>query len=237
MRHSAGGTGSCPPDEYRKKRLRCGVCIPLLFSVSPFIFCIGFLAANGKGGNFLKKNLHLDLRKLVISGILAALAIILGRTFCTVYITESLKITLDKIPVYLAAIWLGPLYGAAVAAVSDMFGAAVLSSFGWTPLLTVSPVLMGLISGCFYKYVKMPEKKGFIILKCALTVVLTETLTSLLLQTYFLTFLYGSTYPARLVSRLPVCGIVALAEILVVSALQCSGPVVSTVKKYTNKRR
>ncbi|MBQ7646327.1 MAG: folate family ECF transporter S component [Clostridia bacterium] len=192
----------------------------------------------------MKKNIRIDLRKLVLCGIFAALGIVLGRSFCTVYITESLKITLDKVPVLLAGIWLGPLYGAAVAAVSDIIGAAVLSSYGWTPLLTVSPVLMGLISGITHIYIrKIIEKhnirysKPVIILCTAITVVLTETLTSFLLQTLFLTFLYGSTYAARLSTRLPVCAIVALAETVIISLLQCSSAVSTAVGKYINRKR
>ena len=187
-----------------------------------------------------------NLRKLVICGILASIGIVLGRSFCTIYITESLKITLDKVPVLLAGIWLGPLYGAAVAAVSDIIGAAVLSSYGWTPLLTVSPALMGLFSGFLHIFIinvfkkrGISDRKPAIIARSAITVVLTETLTSLLLQTLFLTFLYGSTYEARLATRLPVCAAIALAETVIISALQCSSAINASIGKFikNEKRR
>lgn len=171
------------------------------------------------------------LRKIILCGIFAAIGIILGRSFMTVYITPAFKITFDKIPVILAGLWLGPLYGAAVAAVADIVGASMLSSFGWTPLLTVSPVLMGVISGFLGMLVKKPDEKPYIIMRTCCVVILTEALTSVLLQTYFLTLLYGGTYAARLVARAPVSALVSVCETAVIAALELSGPVSTSVRK------
>lgn len=87
-----------------------------------------------------------NTQKLVLSGLLAALSIILTR-FLVVYLTESIRISFGNIPIMLAGIWFGPLTGVLVGFSADLIGASLFSGFGWYAPMTLTPILFGLISG------------------------------------------------------------------------------------------
>ena len=85
-------------------------------------------------------------RTLATLALLCAMEIILAR-FCVIWITNSIKITFEAIPILMAGILFGPAAGAVVGAVSDILGAGLLSGLGWLPVLTVTPTLLGLLAG------------------------------------------------------------------------------------------
>ena len=61
-------------------------------------------------------------RTLATLALLCAMEIILAR-FCVIWITNSIKITFEAIPILMAGILFGPAAGAVVGAVSDILGA------------------------------------------------------------------------------------------------------------------
>ena len=87
------------------------------------------------------------LKKVILSGILLALLIVLNR-FVSIK-TPLLVISFSFVPIMMAAIWLGPKYSTLIAALGDFIG-AILFPFGtYFPGFTVSAGLTGLIYGIF----------------------------------------------------------------------------------------
>lgn len=85
-------------------------------------------------------------RTLATLALLCAMEIVLAR-FCVIWITNSIKITFEAIPILTAGLLFGPVAGAVVGAVSDILGAGLLSGLGWLPVLTVTPTLLGVMAG------------------------------------------------------------------------------------------
>ena len=104
------------------------------------------------------------LKKVILSGILLALLIVLNR-FVSIK-TPLLVISFSFVPIMMAAIWLGPKYSTLIAALGDFIG-AILFPFGtYFPGFTVSAGLTGLIYGIFlYKKQEseMTDKKLLVI--------------------------------------------------------------------------
>ena len=75
-----------------------------------------------------------------------AMQVILSR-FLGIQVNEGLRISFECIPILLAGLWLGPVSGMLVGCVSDVLG-TVLSGYGaYFPLLTLGPMLLGLLAG------------------------------------------------------------------------------------------
>lgn len=157
-------------------------------------------------------------RTLVTLALLCAMEIVLAR-FCVIWITNSIKITFEAIPILMAGILFGPVAGAAVGAVSDIVGAGFLSGLGWMPVLTVTPTLMGLLAGLLrpllWKRLSLPRllavtAPGFI-------------LGSMLWTTWWLSTLYGTPLPALLAVRVPLYCVIATLDTLVLFVLCRSG--------------
>ena len=126
-------------------------------------------------------------RTLATLALLCAMEIILAR-FCVIWITNSIKITFEAIPILMAGILFGPAAGAVVGAVSDILGAGLLSGLGWLPVLTVTPTLLGLLAGLLrpivWKTLSLP--------RLLLVTVPGFVLGSMFWTTWWLSSLYGT---------------------------------------------
>ena len=86
-------------------------------------------------------------RRIVISGLLLALLIVLSR-FVSIK-TQILVISFSFIPIIMSAIWLGPKYSTLIAMLGDLIG-AILFPFGTYFIgYTISQALTGLVYGMF----------------------------------------------------------------------------------------
>lgn len=118
----------------------------------------------------MNKKKLLTTKQLVILGLLAALVLIMSSTPLGTLPLGPLSITLNMIPIAIAAIAVGPVGGLIIGSVFGMFsfcqamGIGVPSSlgiitFGISPVLTfiqrvVSRALVGFLAGCIYKAMK-----------------------------------------------------------------------------------
>ena len=160
---------------------------------------------------------------LVFLALLCAMQIILAR-FCVIWITNSIKITFEAIPILLAGILFGPIAGALVGAASDILGAAFLSGMGWMPQLTVTPLLLGLFPGLLrFLLVKQPTLPRFFIV-CAPGFVV----GSMLWTTWWLSKLYSTPLPVLLASRIPLYCVIGVLDIVAVYLLYRSGAFLRT---------
>ena len=84
------------------------------------------------------------LKKVILSGVLLALLIVLNR-FVSIK-TPLLVISFSFVPIMMAGVWLGPKYATLIAALGDFIG-AILFPFGtYFPGFTISAGLKGFIS-------------------------------------------------------------------------------------------
>ena len=87
----------------------------------------------------------LDTRSITALGLLVAVEIVLSR-FCSINAWD-LKIGFSFLPVAVAAMRLGPLEAAVVAAVSDFVGAVLFPIGAYFPGFTLTAFLSGLVFG------------------------------------------------------------------------------------------
>ncbi len=100
-----------------------------------------------------------SIKKLVFASLLTALCVVIGWV-CKTYMTfGAIRITFENLPVLLAGFVLGPVYGAAVGAASDLISAP-LSGFGVNPVITLGAAAIGAVSGVFSRYIYI--RKGFL---------------------------------------------------------------------------
>lgn len=151
-------------------------------------------------------------RTLTLAAMLVALQIVLSK-FLRVQMTDSIRLSIDSVPILLAGIWLGPVAGGAVGAVADLLGTVLFPTAGaYYPLLTVAFLLIGLVSGLCA--LAMKQRKP--LLRALVCVVPAELAGSLLFKSYALSALYGVPFGVLLAARaLPVCAVLILNVFLV----------------------
>lgn len=140
------------------------------------------------------------LKKVILSGILLALLIVLNR-FISIK-TPLLVISFSFVPIMMAAIWLGPKYSTLIAALGDLIG-AVLFPFGtYFPGFTISAGLVGLIYGIFiYKKPNEEVSDKKFLLKLIISNLLVLGLVEIFVVSIWLNILYGKAYFVVVSSR------------------------------------
>lgn len=171
----------------------------------------------------LKKNPIFTPRGLVTMALFIAVSIVLSR-FCVIWITNSIRISFGNIPIFLAGILFGPVAGGVVGGLSDIIGSGLLSGLGWYPPLTISPVLIGVLSG----FLRVLILKKLTYPRTLAVVLLPNIAASMLCTTYLLHTLYGTPFPALLAVRVPLYGAIAIAESFIIYHL-CKSKLFTTL--------
>lgn len=136
-----------------------------------------------------------DVRKLAVMAMLLALAVVLG-FYATVQVGDYLKIGFAFIPNELTGMLFGPAAGGVMGAVADIAKFLVKPTGAFFPGFTISGLVGGLIYGLVL-YKKPVSLKRIIAANALVTV-----FVNLLLNTYWLTVLYGSAFVALLPARI-----------------------------------
>lgn len=113
-----------------------------------------------KPNNNTVGNLRLfgNVRVMIISGLFVALSIVLGK-FLQIPIGDSIRISLENLPLMMAGIFFGPFVGGAVGMGADLIG-CVLKGYAINPIITLGATSIGFISGLVSIYT-MPLIKNF----------------------------------------------------------------------------
>ena len=149
---------------------------------------------------------RIHTRTLVIMAMLVAVEIVLSR-FLSISAWNT-KIGFAFVPVVVAAVLLGPLEAGCVAALADFLGAVLFPVGPYFPGFTLTAFLMGLVYGLFLY-------KGQSLLHILMAVAIHQFILSLLLNTLWISVLYGSPFGPLLVSRLPQCAILTAVQLVV----------------------
>lgn len=106
----------------------------------------------------MKRNQKTSLKKtfstqnLTLMAVLIAMQIVLAR-FLSIQASDTLRISFETIPVFLAGMWLGPIPGAIVAVLADFLGTIIHGYGAWFPPLVLGPMAVGVLSGVSTKYI------------------------------------------------------------------------------------
>lgn len=125
-------------------------------------------------------------KTIAITGMLIALNVVLS--MITIYITPELRLGLSFIPIALAAMLYGPAVGAIAAASGDIFAFILRPAGPYFPGFTISEVLGAVIMGLFL-YKCTLKLRNVIVSRSLITV-----LVNCLLNTYWLSILYGDAF-------------------------------------------
>ena len=149
-------------------------------------------------------------RNLTTMALLIALEIILSR-FLSLSAWNT-KIGFSFVPVVIAAILLGPVYAGIVGALADFVGAILFPIGAYFPGFTLTAFLTGLVYGLFlYKEQGFPRILG--------AVAVNQFILSLLLNTLWISILYGSPFGPLLVTRLVQSAILTVVQIVVIELI------------------
>jgi ECF transporter S component (folate family) len=129
----------------------------------------------------------LATKTLVFMALMIALSIVLGK-FLAVNVTTMIRISLENLPILLAAIVLGPYKGALVALTADLLG-CLLRGYEINPIVTIGCVTLAFLSGVIYRDILMSPRK-----KLILSVGVGHLVGSVLIKTFGLASFYLSSY-------------------------------------------
>ena len=156
-----------------------------------------------------------DIRRLCIYAMLIAIDVVLAR-FLSVN-AWNVRIGFSFVPVVVAALLYGPVAAAVIHGIADILGALLFPTGTFFPGFTLTAAVLGLIYGLF---LKGRERWVFALL----AVLCGQIVCTLLLNTAWISILYGSPFVPLLGTRLIQAVITAPVQFIVILALQKFAP-------------
>ena len=143
----------------------------------------------------MRKN---HVQKLATAGMLLALSVIFG--FLKIPITNTLEIRFQSLPIALAGMLLGPVPGILVGALTDMLSYIVKPTGPYFMGFMVSYSLTGLVFGLVAGRIR---KGSWMAVRIVIAQLITSVFIYALLNSYWLSVLYGTGFKVVLMGRLP----------------------------------
>lgn len=153
---------------------------------------------------------RLNARTVSLLGVLIAMEIVLSR-FLSIH-TWNMKIGFAFVPIVLAAMLFGAVEAGLVAAIGDIIGAMLFPVGPYFPGFTVTAFFTGIVFACFLK-------KKVSVVSVVLAVLLTQAAGSLLLNTFWISMLYGSPFKPLLITRVYQTAVMSAVQIAVILIL------------------
>ncbi|NLL61894.1 MAG: folate family ECF transporter S component [Candidatus Atribacteria bacterium] len=143
-----------------------------------------------------------SIRNITLVGLLVAMSIVLSRV-ASIRIpfagVEGVRIGFGKLPIFLASLMLGPLYGGLVGAVADFLGYIIQPIGPYVPHFTIISALCGVIPIMVLRIIKGKEDH---IINITISVGIAVIVTELFLIPYSLNLIFGIPWPVLVVPRL-----------------------------------
>ena len=149
-------------------------------------------------------------RTLTLTALLVAIEIVLSR-FLSIS-AWNIKIGFAFVPVAIAALLLGPVWAGITAALADFLGAILFPVGPYFPGFTLTAFFMGAVYGIFF-YRKQS------LTRVVLAVAVHQFVLSLLLNTLWISVLYGSPFGPLLLTRIPQSVLLAVVQVVVIEGL------------------
>ncbi len=119
---------------------------------------------------------RMDTRTLSTCALMCALNVILAR-FMTVMPSSVARLSIEAVPLVLTGYFFGVVPGMLVGFVGDTIG-CLFSGYGWNPILSVSPMMVGAFAGILRPLVKSTDPK-WLMLQVSATVLPSKVLGSI----------------------------------------------------------
>ena len=182
------------------------------------------------GGIALFGNLHV----MVISALLSALSIVLGK-YLAINLGESVRISFENLPVLMAGIFFGPVIGGVVGAVSDIVGCFMVG-YALNPIITAGAALIGIVSGAIGMYGFKSHADWRRTPRIFVPVMLAHVVGSMCVKTIGMMVYFG-TPAAILFVRVPLYIVIGILEGYVVMLLFNNKTFTGELNRIINKRK
>lgn len=139
-----------------------------------------------------------DLRVLTTAAMLAAIAVVLG--FFKIPISNLIELRFQSFPIAISGALFGPIVGAIVGVISDVGGYIAKPTGAFFPGFTISAAITGIIFGLI---IKSKSQKWALLGRIAIAMTINTIVTGLILNTLWLSMLYGNPFNIVFVARLP----------------------------------
>lgn len=153
-------------------------------------------------------------RDLTLMAVLIAVEIVLSRFLS--FNAWNMKIGFSFLPVAVAAMMLGPIAAGIVAALGDFIGALLFPIGAYFPGFTFTAFLTGI---CFGVFLSKKQELWRILASVAIN----QLIFSLLLNSLWISMLYGSPYVPLLGTRLLQCAVLFPVQFVSILILTKSG--------------
>lgn len=152
--------------------------------------------------------------RLVYAGTFVAICLVLD-SFVSFYITESIRISFTPIVIMFAGSLLGPIWGGGIGAVANLLAFLLANKGGGSfhPGFTITIALYGVLAGLLF------YKRENNLVKVIFSILLIQSICSLLLNTLWLTQLYGTEFLVQLAIRVPTTMISYVLYVIVMYIL------------------
>ncbi len=141
------------------------------------------------------------LVNLVLTALMSAISVVLGRFFS--YNVQNFSIGFAFLPIMVCGMLAGPVWGGICGGLSDLIGALLFPFGAYFPGFTAVAFLMGAVYGIIGLAEEKSTKRYLFYLTAGIGIFITEFIGSLLLNSLWLTVMYGMPYSAELILRLP----------------------------------
>lgn len=152
-------------------------------------------------------NQKIKTQQLVFMAALIAINVILSR-FLSIS-AWNFKISFSFVPVVIAALYFGTWQAGIVAGIGDFIGAMLFPIGKYFPGFTLVAILTGIAYGFF-----LHKKQTFPRILCV--VILVELIGSVILNSFWISLLYGSPYWAVVAPRLIQAGVMIVIKCIVI---------------------
>lgn len=152
------------------------------------------------------KKFRFDTKTLAVMGVLIALEVVIAH-FVTFRPTQTIKLSLDFIPIVIAGVMFGPVPAMIIGMLADILGAFIFPVGPYFPGFTLTAALTGLLYGFLLH-------RNQSMIRIIIAVAVQQWILSLLLNTFWLKILYGMPYVPTLVTRLPQTAILTAVQII-----------------------
>lgn len=152
-----------------------------------------------------------DVHSIVAMALFIALSIVFGK-FLAFNLTSSIRISLENLPIIVAAAAYGPIAGAAVAATADLIG-CIMVGYTINPIITLGAISIGLIAGTL-SHINCNKY-----LKSLITVIPAHFVGSVIIKTIGLYIYFKLPFWLTFASRAGIYAITAIAEIIILQIL------------------
>ncbi len=177
---------------------------------------------------FFKTAYLSNTKIMVLSSLLAAISV-LGK-FISQYQSEVIRFSFENTPIILCGMLFGPIMGFLVGFISDILG-CLLCGYTINPIITLGCALMGFFAGTVYELFKKRKTLSII-----LGVVIPHIISSLIIKTIGLYFMFPQPILVLITERIFNYMIIATIDCVIITALMKNKSFYRQISKITGAK-